>query len=831
MNATDPSLVQPSHLGRRAYLYVRQSTFHQVQENTESTRRQYALRERAEALGWPADQIEVIDCDQGLSGASAVEREGFQRLVSEVSMGRAGVVLGLEVSRLARNSSDWHRLVELCAMTGTLILDQDGLYDPKSFNHQLVLGIKGFMSAFETGILRARLSGGLLAKAGRGELRIGLPVGLVYDDAGLVRLHLDAQVRQSVELLFETFRRTGSAGATVKYFVGESLLFPYVACLGSHSAEVVWKPLSVSTAVRVLHNPRYAGAFVYGRRRTQRRPDGRTRVVNLPREQWHTLLRDAHPGYIDWDEFERNQEMLHRSALAYGLENRRSPPREGPALLQGLVLCGVCGRRLSVSYHQRPDGLVPDYQCTTGRQHFRQPLCQVIPGAAVDRAVGEHLVATMTPMAIELSLAVRAELQARTDEADRLRMQQVQRAQQEVTLAARRYRQVDPDNRLVATTLESEWNDKLRALAQAQDEAERQRAAEQATLDEATEARIRALAEDFPTVWNDPTTSHRDRKRMAQLLLEDVTLLKADKIHVHLRFKGGACESLALPLPKNAWRKRQTPPEVVTRVDELLEQHDFAQVVTCLNAEGLRTGAGDPFDEDAVRWVCYNHGLKTPIQRLCDAGKLTIRDAAARLGIRETTVRDWARDGRLRGVRHGRRPTWLLEPLDEQPEKIQEIARRHAKTQAAPDLRTDTALPELPARVSDLLDAGHDDADIAAQLNTEGWPRANGPFDARSVAKIRRRWGLASARERLRASGNLTTQEIAIRLGIGVSTVYAWGRTGRLRGRHVGRPATWIFDAIEDQPEPVRQRAASRATVGRRRPGLLSDAAAGPGAL
>jgi DNA invertase Pin-like site-specific DNA recombinase len=259
MMPPNPNPVQASHLARPAYLYVRQSTLRQVVENTESTRRQYALRERAEALGWPPDQIKVIDCDQGLSGTSAGDREGFLRLVTEVSMGRAGIVLGLEVSRLARNCSDWHRLVELCAMTRTLILDQDGLYDPTTFNHQLVLGIKGFMSAVEIGVLRSRMRGGLLAKAARGELRLGLPVGLVYDEHDRVCLHPDAQVRSSIHLLFETFRRTGTAGATVKYFGERSLLFPGPAGRGTRTAEVVWKPLELPTVVRILHNAKKAG--------------------------------------------------------------------------------------------------------------------------------------------------------------------------------------------------------------------------------------------------------------------------------------------------------------------------------------------------------------------------------------------------------------------------------------------------------------------------------------------------------------------------------------------------------------------------------------------
>ncbi len=829
----DSNLVKAAHLTRKAYLYVRQSTPRQVTENTESTRRQYALRERAEALGWPAEQIQVIDCDQGISGTSIADRMGFQRLVAEVTMGRAGLVLGLEVSRLARNCSDWHRLVELCAMTGTLILDQDGLYDPTTFNHQLILGIKGLMSAVEVSILHARLRGGLLAKAARGELRIGLPVGFVYDDQGQVSLHPDAQVRQSIRMLFETFRRSGTAGATVKYFRDESLLFPRPAVSGGHSAEVLWKPLNIATVVRVLHNPRYTGAFAYGRRRTEKRPDGGERTIKVAREQWHALVRDAHEGYIDWEEFERNEQQLRRSALAYGLENRRSPPRQGPALLQGLVLCGVCGGRMTVRYHNRSGTLVPDYQCITGRMEGRRPVCQVIPGASIDRAIAERLVTAMTPTAIELTLAVRAELQARLDEADRLRLMQVERAQHEAKLARRRYMQVDPDNRLVAGTLEANWNDKLRALAQVRHEAERQRAADRVTFEQATEARIRALAEDFAAVFNDPTTSHRDRKRMARLLLEDVTLIKTDRLHVHVRFKGGATESVELPLPKNAWYKRLTHPDVVARVEQLLEQYDVDEVAEHLNAEGLLTGARQPFDANAVCWVRYSHGLKTPQERLREAGKLTIREVATQLGVRPATVRDWARQGRLRATRLGRKPIWLLDPIDQQPDEIRQRAARHAQDKVALSAPRDSTPPALRARLDELLLEGRQDAAVAEYLNSEGWHTPTGAaFDTAAVRNTRKRCGLKTLWARLRETGKLTGPEMAVRLGIGLNTVRNWVKLGRIRGAPCGQRARarWLFEPIDEQPEPIRRLVAARATMPQRR-GILSDAAAGRGAV
>ncbi len=319
--------------------------------NTESATRQYALRQRAVALGWTAEQVVVIDCDQGQSGSSAADRAGFQRLAAEVGLGHAGIVLGLEVSRLARSSTDWHRLLEICALSGTLILDEDGVYDPSHFNDRLLLGLKGTMSEAELHVLRARLLGGILSKAHRGELKMPLPVGLVYDPCDRVVLDPDQQVQQALRLLFQTFRRTGSAWRTVQLFRQQQLSFPRRLRTGPRKGELVWGPLTHNRVRQVLHNPRYAGAFCFGRSRLRITGDGRCQVDRLPREQWRVLLPGAHPGYLTWDEYDENLRRLRANAQTYGAERRAGPPREGPALLQGLVLCGRCGERMTVRYH------------------------------------------------------------------------------------------------------------------------------------------------------------------------------------------------------------------------------------------------------------------------------------------------------------------------------------------------------------------------------------------------------------------------------------------------------------------------------------------------
>jgi DNA invertase Pin-like site-specific DNA recombinase len=389
--------VTAGHLARSAYLYVRQSTLRQVLTNTESTARQYALRQRAVALGWPAGRVITIDADQGQSGASAADREGFQRLVADVGMGRAGIVLGLEVSRLARNNADWHRLLEICALSGTLICDEDGLYDPGEFNDRLLLGLKGTMSEAELHFIRARLRGGQLSKARRGELKMGLPVGLVYDPADKIVLDPDVSVREAIAHLFAAFARTGSARAVVAEFNTAGLLFPVRIRKGAHKGELAWMPLRHWRVLRTLHNPRYAGAFVYGQRREARNPaTGKKTMITVPREQWFAFIPDAHPGYISFEQYEANQAALLGNAQAHARERDKGPAREGTALLQGLAICFRCGRRMSVRYHTRRGVEVPDYQCMRECIDGAARRCLLVPGAGVDAAIGQLLLDTLT---------------------------------------------------------------------------------------------------------------------------------------------------------------------------------------------------------------------------------------------------------------------------------------------------------------------------------------------------------------------------------------------------------------------------------------------------
>lgn len=656
------SKINAEHLKRTAYLYVRQSTVRQVFENTESTKRQYGLRQRAIALGWPQERVETIDTDLGQSGSSAVDRQGFQKLVAEVGLGRAGIVMGLEVSRLARNSTDWHRLIEICALSHTLILDEDGIYDPTEFNDRLLLGLKGTMSEAETHLLRARLRGGLLNKARRGELCCRLPVGLVYDGQDQVVLDPDKQVQQSLRLLFETFFRTGTAHRTAKHFRDHGLLFPRRVLSRPDKGKVIWGPIGVRNVLLVLHNPRYAGAYAFGRGRWKKEAGGRKKWELLPRDRWQVLIPDAHPGYISWQQYEDIDQRLRQNALAYGIDRRHGPVREGPALMQGRVVCGICGNRMSVHYHRRGLQLVPDYLCNRNYMEHAAPVCQIIPGANIDAAVGKLLVEAMTPMAIELSLAVQQQIQAQLEEADRLRRQQVERARYEADSARRRYLHVDPENRLVADSLEAAWNEKLRALAEAQDNYERQCSADRKVFSEARRAQLFSLIQDFPAIWNDPKTPQRERKRMVALLIEDVTLIKAQKITIQVRFQGGATTTLTTPLPLNAWQGRRTPEPIVALIDELLDRHTDAEVAERLNERGCITGTGEKFSKKSVRWIRNFKGLKSYKERLREKGMMTPYEISNHYGISNDTVKSWRKKGILIGRKCNDKGDWLYYP-------------------------------------------------------------------------------------------------------------------------------------------------------------------------
>src|SRR5215831_6094457 len=638
---TAASKVTAAHLSRTAYLYVRQSSLKQVIHNTESAIRQYDLRGKA------------------------------------ISLGRAGDVPGLECSRLARNSADWHQLLELCGLTGTLICDEDGLYDPRNFNDRLLLGLKGTMAESELHFIRARLRGGQLSKARRGELIVPLPVGLAYDAAGHVILDPDAAIRGALEYLFATFEATGSATAVVKAFRAAGLTFPWRHLKGPRKSETDWKPLAHHAVLRVLHNPRYAGAFTYGRHRHLILPGGKRATTMLPRSEWISFIPGAHPGYITLDQYDANIAKLAANAAAHGRDRAGGPPREGAALCQGIIICGKCGTRMTVRYHRRRGTEWPDYLCQRDGIENARPICTAIPGAGLDQAIGQLLIGTLTPLAVEAALTVTAELEQRAAEADALRAAHVERARYHADLARRRYLAVDPANRLVAGTLEADWNTALRTLSDAQAAYGKAREQHDGTLTQPQKDRIALLVTDLPGIWNDPATPMRERKRIARLLLTDVTVTRtSDTITAHARLAGGQQRTLTLPVPEPAWKIRQTKASTIAEIDKLLDHHTCAEIASILRRRGLPNGEGRPFTRVMVQRVIRTYQLRSRRQRLLDAGLIPLDEMAALLGVSTSTVKIWYHAGIVSGQRYNDKDEVLYNPPGPNPPPRHQ-GRRH----------------------------------------------------------------------------------------------------------------------------------------------------------
>ena len=475
----------------------------------------------------------------------------------------------------------------------------------------------------------------------------------------------DTSVRAAIEYLFCCFEQTGSAHAVVKRFAAEQLRFPgRHAPGGPHAGETYWKPLRHDLVLFTLHNPRYAGAYFYGRRKQLTDLDGHTRTVHKPRDQWTVMIEDAHPGYITFERYEQNQQTLQANAAARGDERRAGPAREGPALLQGLVVCGKCGKRMTVSYHKRCNGEPqPDYHCSREGIATGTPPCQTICGAGVDQAVATLVLEQLTPLAIETALAVSAELAQRAEHADRIRQMGVQRAEHAAEAARRRYLAVDPTNRLVADQLEADWNTKLRELADAKDQYERATEAGNRPLTDQQQARIRALATDLPALWRNPATPIRERKRLIRLLVTDVTLLRGnEQITAHVRLSGGQQHTLTVPRPLRAWEAHTTPASTIKLIDRLLDDHTYDEAVEILNDKGLTGGWGKPFNVPSLTQLCKNRGIAAHHERLRAAGMLTLEEIAAQFGVTSQTIKVWQRRGQITGRRIDGRREHLYHP-------------------------------------------------------------------------------------------------------------------------------------------------------------------------
>ena len=525
------SKIQSHHHQKMAYIYLRQSTMGQVRHHQESTARQYALKDRALSLGWQNDQIRLLDRDLGLSGTQINNRQDFKTLVADVSLEKVGAVFALEASRLSRSCSDWHRLLEICAFTGTLLIDEDGCYDPADFNDQLLLGLKGTMSQAELHFIRARLLGGKRNKARRGELRFPLPVGYVYgEEPGSVLIDPDQEVRSAVELIFELFRQTGSAYGVVRHFGQHDLRFPKRSYGGIWNGKLFWGDLKHTRVLGVLNNTCYAGAYVFGRYRGSKSLSSDGQIQSRSHKQlidsWTVMIQDHHPGYISWQQYLDNQQILSQNQTNKPDQMLCQPAREGRALLQGLLLCGGCGRRLSPRYMGN-GGIYPIYGCTGRHQDtiYRKE-CVHIQADLVDQAVCRRVLEVLQPEQFEIALRALNELQERCEAIDRQWQMRIQRLEYQAQLAQRRYEEVDPSHRLVAATLEQRWNQALQEVQRLKDDYQNHRQQQGIELSAQQRADLLALAQDLPRLWQARTTSAKDRKRMLRLLIKDVTIEK-----------------------------------------------------------------------------------------------------------------------------------------------------------------------------------------------------------------------------------------------------------------------------------------------------------------
>ncbi|MBI2803352.1 MAG: recombinase family protein [Planctomycetes bacterium] len=687
---TDLSKVKPSHSARQAFIYVRQSSVSQVEHNRESTARQYALGDRAQQLGWPKDNVVIIDDDLGLSGATTNKRSGFARMISEVALGHVGMILGLEVSRLARNNADWYRLLELCGLTDTLIGDADGVYHPALFNDRLLLGLKGTMSEAELHIIRARLDGGIRNKAARGELRRGLPVGFVWgDDDGEVLFHPDEAVVTAVRSVFERFAEFGSARRVWLWLRAEAPSFPLQ---DGPDGQIRWVAPTYTAVHHILTNPVYAGAYTYGKSRCERYVDEngtvRKRIRKLPMDQWGVLIREHHAGFIDWATYESIQKRLDSNTRP-GPHRKGGVVREGAALLQGVGVCGHCGRRLSTHYRGRNS--TPGYHCA-GKNivEGRGLYCLNVGGVAIDEAVAQAFIEAVTPAAVDAMKTAVEQAHGTHDTALMQWRLEIERLRYEAGKAERRYRAVEPENRLVARGLEADWECKLRELANAEADLRRRESQRLATVSPDQLHRLRVLSTDLKRVWYAATTTDRDRKELLRTILEEAVLnLKRTEgqAHLILRWRGGAITTLDVAVPRFRPEGPRTDEDTIALLRRLALLYPDEVIAGILNRQGRKTAMGERFTANQVGSLRRYREIPRfqPSDEPPPNGELvSIRKAAEVLGMNTSSIHRWLADGFIQGDQVTPGAPWQI--------RITEEVRSRVVAQAPPEF-----LPMLEA--------------------------------------------------------------------------------------------------------------------------------------
>ena len=677
---TELTKIRGSHLNRAAYVYLRQSTPAQVEHNRESTQRQYALAARATALGWSQQQVVIIDEDLGVSGSGIVERNGFARLTAEVALRHVGIVFGLEVSRLARNNADWYRLLDLCGLTDTLIADADGVYHPAMFNDRLLLGLKGTMSEAELHVLRARLLGGIRNKAARGELRRGLPVGFVWGDAdGDVCFHPDEAVCGMIRTVFARFAELGSVRRVWLWLRTEGLSFPMR--IGSGSS-VRWVDPSYIAVYHVLTNPVYAGAYAYGKSRREVTLDAsgspKRRIRKLPRSEWSVLIPNHHQGFIDWNTYEANRTRISANTHPRPHQSGSGAVREGTALLQGLAVCGHCGRKLRTHYTGRTAS--PAYHCAgkdivNGRGIF----CLTVGAIQIDYAVAQAVLAALAPLGIEAALAAAERIESDHDDALAQWRLAVERASYEAQRAERHYRAIDPDNRLVARGIEAEWENCLRELEKAKAALAHREQQRPRTLSADERGRLLALGADLIKVWQAPTTSLRDKKELLRTLLEEVIITvhkNESRAHLTLRWRGGALTDIDLDTPRRLPAIVRTDEDTIALARRLAAHYPDAVIAGVLNRQGRKSAYGLRFTANLVsglrrQWDIprFERPTNPPEGEL-----LTIKQTAAALGVAASTIHRWLNDGLIAGEQLTPGAPWRIRLTDDLRRRVAEDA-------------------------------------------------------------------------------------------------------------------------------------------------------------
>ena len=632
--------ITSSHRERAAICYLRQSSMAQVRQHTESTRSQYGLADTAAALGWPATSIEVIDTDLGISGKWGVAREGFTELVTRVCTGEVGAIFGIEITRLARSNADVARLAEFARITGTLLIDADGVYDPADVNDRVLLGFKGTMGEMELHVMAQRLQANKRAAAERGELRTPLPVGYVHDDAGDIVIDPDAEVQAAIRDVFAAFTACGSAYGVVAAFAGRR--FPLRAYGGAWAGQLRWGKLTHARVIGILKNPGYAGAYVHGRYSSRRtvEPDGtvRTALVERPRAEWPVLIKGHHEGYITWADYLASEAKLAANRTNAGAR----PPREGSALCQGIITCGSCGKPMRTNYHtdQRPA-----YECSSRADRLTTPTCRSVAAATVDDAVAGVLLDALTPEQVALALAAADEVAGRHQRVGRAAELAVERARYDADRAERAFCACEPENRLVARSLEARWEARLAFLAEAEQALQ---AASESLPPLPGRAELEKLAADLPGLWHAPATSSKDRKRLLRTLIADITLLPEPgqaKVRIGIRWHTGATDELRVARAVHPGTAKRSPSPAVEMIRRLGPVTPAAELAGQLNAAGLTTGHGRPFDVKAVQWIRHAHHIPAPAAYA--DGEISVAEAARRLGCSTNVVYHWIHTGQL----------------------------------------------------------------------------------------------------------------------------------------------------------------------------------------